>query len=1101
MAAYLCRCCGAVLDVKKGMKVCGCGYCGITQTVPRLDFDEKAVLWERADALRRNGEFDRAAALYGQLAELDPTDPDIFWCITLCRFGVEYVEEPVSHKRVPTINRVQYSPFIEDKDYRKAVDIADGDQRRIYIIQARQLEELRRSVLEVSRTERPYDIFICYKETDSSGRRTEDSLLAAQLYRSFTAEGLRVFYARVTLEDKAGLAYEPYIFAAINSAKIMLALGTSPDNFNAVWVKNEWSRYLTRIAETSQGVLAILYKDMLPAHLPKEFAHLQTFDMSAPDFMNDLLRGVRKVLSAEDAADMEKEQSDAPAPGNSETADPAALLRRAELALEDGEFDDADGFCERVLDIEPETAAAYLIKLLAQYHVGSVEQLNEVRADISYSGNYKKCLRFADEELRDRLTECRNSMMYGIWHGGYESARTAEECFAAAEGFKALEGYADSAEMAERCFETAEKLQNEEAVLRMNREYCEARMALDRDGDLESLAESQSRLEALGDYKDSAELAARCAERISELTEEKRRLEAEEEKAECEERLRRERSRKAIIRAAAIGISSAAAVIAAVFIIRGAALSSAYKNALALRDAGEYEKAAAAFSDIYDYSDSAEQLKQTRYLEAMSIFEAGDYIEAEKCFKALGVYSDATSMASESRYRRALTLAESDTELAISLMESLGAYSDSAEKALVIQYEKAVRLCGEKRYDEAAELFWQLGGYSDAAERAISTMYSCGEYNIEIGQYDKAAAAFESLGDYSDSAERAAEAKYLCAEQYYDNGSCSEAAELYCELLGCYRSEERQNELKFKAGRAYIGAGDYNQAMELLSKSTYEGAAELYSQASYDYALEYAEGGEYDKALSLLAAIPDYRDSAEKELEYTYRKALGLLDEGYYESAENILNELGDYGNSKELLAGIPDMRFFNAKVGDVISFGNCKQHILGYEEDIRWLVLERKDDSVLVVSEKLLDYLPYGGEEWADSSLRTWLNGEFYDKSFSVEQKARILSAEVTALGDESSADTEDKVFLLSAADTYNYFSDIEARKAGYSGWAERKYSDSVQTTYATSESRAWWLRDTSYRQYNIKNIGSDGVLGGIKYDESSGVRPAMWIDLSRVG
>ena len=577
---------------------------------------------------------------------------------------------------------------------------------------------------------------------------------------------------------------------------------------------------MTRIAETSQGVLAILYKDMLPAHLPKEFAHLQTFDMSAPDFMNDLLRGVRKVLSAEDAADMEKEQSDAPAPGNAETADPAALLRRAELALEDGEFDDADGFCERVLDIEPENAAAYLIKLLAQYHVGSVEQLSGVRANISYSGNYKKCLRFADEKLRDRLTECRNSMMYGIWHGGYESARTAEECFAAAEGFKALEGYADSAEMAERCLETAEKLQNEEAVLRMNREYCEARMALDRDGALESLAESRSRLEALGDFKDSAELAARCAERISELTEEKQRLEAEEEKAECKEHLRRERSRKVIIRSAAIGISSAAAVIAAVFIIRGAALSSSYKNALALRDAGEYEKAAAVFSDIYDYSDSAEQLKQTRYLEAMSIFEAGDYIKAEKCFKALGVYSDATSMASESRYRRALTLAESDTELAISLMESLGAYSDSAG--------------------------------------------------------------------------RAAEAKYLCAEQYYDNGSCSEAAELYSELLGCYGSEERQNELKFKAGRAYIGAGDYNQAMELLSKSTYEGAAELYSQTSYDYALEYAEGGEYDKALSLLAAIPDYRDGAEKELEYTYRKALGLLDEGYYESAENILNELGD---------------------------------------------------------------------------------------------------------------------------------------------------------------------------------------------------------------
>ena len=54
----------------------------------------------------------------------------------------------------------------------------------------------------------------------------------------------RVFFSRITLEDKLGQEYEPYIFAALNSAKVMLAFGTCYDYYNAVWVKNEWSRFL-----------------------------------------------------------------------------------------------------------------------------------------------------------------------------------------------------------------------------------------------------------------------------------------------------------------------------------------------------------------------------------------------------------------------------------------------------------------------------------------------------------------------------------------------------------------------------------------------------------------------------------------------------------------------------------------------------------------------------------------------------------------------------------------------------------------------------------------------------------------------------------------
>ena len=53
-----------------------------------------------------------------------------------------------------------------------------------------------------------------------------------------TAKGYKVFFSRITLEDKLGMQYEPYIFAALNSAKVMLAFGTKYEYFHAVWVKN-----------------------------------------------------------------------------------------------------------------------------------------------------------------------------------------------------------------------------------------------------------------------------------------------------------------------------------------------------------------------------------------------------------------------------------------------------------------------------------------------------------------------------------------------------------------------------------------------------------------------------------------------------------------------------------------------------------------------------------------------------------------------------------------------------------------------------------------------------------------------------------------------
>ena len=300
MAVFKCKMCGGTLNIIDGQTVCECEYCGSTQTVPRLDTERKANLFDRANHFRRNNEFDKATGIYEQILNEDTSDAEAYWSLVLCKYGIEYVEDPATHKRVPTVNRAQFTSVFDDDNYRSALEHASPDQRLVYEQEAETINEIQKGILAISQKEEPFDVFICYKETDANGRRTADSVLANDLYHQLTQEGFKVFFSRITLEDKLGTAYEPYIFAALNSAKVMVVLGTRPEYFNAVWVKNEWSRYLSLVKQSGgKKVLIPAYRDMDPYDLPEEFSHLQAQDMSKLGFMQDLIRGIKKIASVE----------------------------------------------------------------------------------------------------------------------------------------------------------------------------------------------------------------------------------------------------------------------------------------------------------------------------------------------------------------------------------------------------------------------------------------------------------------------------------------------------------------------------------------------------------------------------------------------------------------------------------------------------------------------------------------------------------------------------------------------------------------------------------------------------------------------------------
>lgn len=407
MAVIRCKMCGGDLVLTPDSSVAECEYCGTVQTVPTVDNEKKLSLFNRAHRLRRLCEFDKAAGVYEQIVAEFPEEAEAYWGLVLCDYGIEYVDDPADGKKIPTCHRSSYASVMENKDYSLALEYADASARKLYRQEAKQIEELRKGILTVSGKEAPYDIFICYKETDEEGNRTLDSVLAQDIYNALTEKGLRVFFSRVSLEDKLGQEYEPYIFAALNSARIMLVVGTDYERFQAVWVKNEWSRFLKLMEVDKNRYLIPCFRDIDAYDMPTEFARFQAQNLGKVGAIQDLLRGIDKLLPKKKQVTVIQERVLV-----SENPNTAPLLRRAVLFLEDRDWDSADKYCEKVLDMEPENGDAYFGKLMAEYHISREEELERIEPACLDSANYQKALRFGDEALLEKLEGIRKDTVY-----------------------------------------------------------------------------------------------------------------------------------------------------------------------------------------------------------------------------------------------------------------------------------------------------------------------------------------------------------------------------------------------------------------------------------------------------------------------------------------------------------------------------------------------------------------------------------------------------------------------------------------------------------------------------------------------------------------
>ena len=158
-------------------------------------------------------------------------------------------------------------------------------------------------------------------------------------------------------------------------------------------------------------------------------------------------------------------------------ANPAALFRRASMALEDGDFSRADMFYEQILNQDPENAEAYVGKLLAELRLKQVSELAGCAIAFEGSPNYKRALQFADTELKQLLLNAvqavrkhfedqKKSEFYQQARHMLKHARDIPTCKRAYRMFAALSGYLDADHCKVLCEEQIQVFQKEWEQLR-----------------------------------------------------------------------------------------------------------------------------------------------------------------------------------------------------------------------------------------------------------------------------------------------------------------------------------------------------------------------------------------------------------------------------------------------------------------------------------------------------------------------------------------------------------------------------------------------------------------------------------------------------------
>lgn len=501
------------------------------------------------------------------------------------------------------------------------------------------------------------------------------------------------------------------------------------------------------------------------------------------------------------------------------------------------------------------------------------------------------------------------------------------------------------------------------------------------------------------------------------------------------------------------------------------------KAIAAAENLGLHLAAVDAFTALGEFKDSQQMAKyyKGRAYEAAGSVDAATasdsdldkslwhYGEAEKLYSELAFFKDSMTRlaacgdriaeirseqsrraeaANEEVYQTALALEQSgDYAGAIKVYKTIEWYRDSYIRISACQtaiddaiYQQALSLEQNGEYTEAIQLYQSISAYKDSAERVPALYYTYAEALIAEGKWNEAVSAFISAGEYEDAAERVFKTYYMQAEAAMAEGRWDEAS------------------------AAFKNAGEYNDAADRIN--------EPYFERDYLQAGKYLEERNYYEARAMFLSLDGYKDSA--------AQAQMILDEHW----EDIIN---------------------NAEAGDVILFGSYEQDndTANGPEPIEWLVIDKAENKVMVVSRKILDCSFWCSPEdrpdpnkddltFDETTICQWLNDGFYHTAFSEEEKSMITGTMVrTDYSNYFSNEASMNIFLLSKEEIKEY----DCEESAATEYAKAKGAD---------EAKGYWLREYNYavrKKYDVDYAATSVGKMLEMTDSSVGVRPVMWI------
>lgn len=245
-----------------------------------------------------------------------------------------------------------------------------------------------------------------------------------------------------------------------------------------------------------------------------------------------------------------------------------------------------------------------------------------------------------------------------------------------------------------------------------------------------------------------------------------------------------------------------------------------------------------------------------------------------------------------------------------------------------------------------------------------------------------------------------------------------------------------------------------------------------------------------------------------------YNSAVKSIENGNVFSGAYTLSTI-NFKDSKQIfeksLETNQNLKILSSNIRDTVKLGRYEQdnNLENGSEEIEWLVLDKIDSKVLLVSKYCLDTIQYNVDctdiTWEDSTIRNWLNNDFKNAAFNQEELSLIFNKKLinkknlfyyrTSGGNS----TKDNVFILSYYEADHYL-----KGSGNFSAQSTKYCI-ARGAYRNADSLKswWWLRtpgsENTYSTYAPINETTSASKIGYHVDRDDiTVRPAIWIDFN---